>query len=200
MDQFKVKFSVNLRPSFTVIDNFIQCEGALGRLRKKALEENYEPSSAYYKGSRTYNTFRTEELKLTFERILRGKIADWDHPANGMNGKLQFCNAETPLVYHRDALNYAGILYLTPDAPFSTGTTLYAHKETKIRRVSDERRAEVFSGGYFDKTKFETVDVVGNVYNRLVLFDATNIHAASCYFGKDVTDSRLFQIFFFNLL
>ena len=198
MDHFRAKFRINLRPSFTVIDNFIQCEDALERLRNHALQEDYESASAYYKGRRTFRTFRTEELKLAFERILNGKISDWDHPANGMNGKLQFCTADTPLVYHRDSLNYAGILYLTPDAPFSTGTTLYAHKETKLRSVPDDRRAEVFSGGFFDKTKFEPVDVIGNVYNRLFLFDATNIHAASCYFGKDVTDSRLFQIFFFN--
>ena len=193
------EYNVNLRPTFTVVDNFIKCEKSLERLRCRAVGEDYELSSDYYKGRRSYNNYRTDSLKNIFEHILRGKITDWDAPQNGMNGKLQFCTAETPLVYHRDHLNYAGLLYLTPDAPFSTGTTLYAHKETKIRSVPDERRAEVFSGGFFDKTKFEAVDVIGNVYNRLVLFDATNIHAASCYFGQDVTDSRLFQIFFFTL-
>lgn len=193
------QFKVNTRPSFVVVDNFIQDEHALERLRNKALNETYEHSSAYYKGRRSYASYRTEQLKELFEELLRGEITEWDSPSNGMNGKLQFCNAETPLVYHRDYLNYAGLLYLTPDAPFSTGTTLYAHKETKLRSVPDDRRPEVFSGGFFDKTKFETVDVIGNVYNRLVLFDATNVHAASCYFGTDVTDSRLFQIFFFNL-
>jgi hypothetical protein len=57
----------------------------------------------------------------------------------------------------------------------------------------------VFKNGFLDSTEFELVDVVGNVYNRLVLFDAKMIHAASNYFGNNLNNGRLFQIFFFDL-
>ena len=33
-----------------------------------------------------------------------------------------------PIVYHNDGQTWAAMLYLNPDAPYSTGTSLYAHK------------------------------------------------------------------------
>ena len=57
----------------------------------------------------------------------------------------------------------------------------------------------VFKNGYLDSTEFEVVDVVGNIYNRMVLFDSKMFHAASNYFGKNLENGRLFQLFFFDL-
>jgi hypothetical protein len=37
------------------------------------------------------------------------------------------------------------------------------------------------------------------VYNRLVLFDAKNIHAAVNYFGDTKENSRFFHLFFFDI-
>ena len=45
----------------------------------------------------------------------------------------------------------------------------------------------------------ELVDKVGNVFNRLVLFDAKCIHAATEYYGTNISDSRFFQLFFFDI-
>jgi hypothetical protein len=56
----------------------------------------------------------------------------------------------------------------------------------------------IFAGGFFDRTRFEEVDRIGNVYNRLVLWNAKMIHAASGYFGQTIANSRLFQLFFFD--
>jgi hypothetical protein len=57
----------------------------------------------------------------------------------------------------------------------------------------------IFKTGFLDGTQFDVVDVVGNKYNRLVLFDAQLIHAASEYFGNSIENGRLFQMFFFDL-
>lgn len=51
---------------------------------------------------------------------------------------------------------------------------------------------------HLDGTSFEPVDVVGNVYNRLVIFDASCIHSASQYFGTVKENARLWQMFFFD--
>jgi len=51
---------------------------------------------------------------------------------------------------------------------------------------------------HLDGTSFEPVDVLGNVYNRLVIFDASCIHSASQYFGTVMENSRLWQMFFFD--
>jgi hypothetical protein len=65
--------------------------------------------------------------------------------------------------------------------------------------VNDNEIAKVFNSGYYDSTQFDEVDVVGNVYNRIVLFNAKLIHAAPVYFGTNVENGRLFQLFFFDL-
>jgi len=40
--------------------------------------------------------------------------------------------------------------------------------------------------------------MIGNVYNRLVIFDGKNIHSGSEYFGTGLEDSRLIHLFFFD--
>jgi hypothetical protein len=57
---------------------------------------------------------------------------------------------------------------------------------------------QIFKNNFYDKSGLEVVDVVGNVYNRLFIFNAKSIHAASEYFGDTKENSRLFQIFFFD--
>ena len=63
----------------------------------------------------------------------------------------------------------------------------------------DELHNETFSTGFYDSTQFDVVDVVGNVYNRLVIWDALTLHAATKYFGTDLHNSRLFHLFFFDV-
>ena len=52
---------------------------------------------------------------------------------------------------------------------------------------------------FYDKTSFEMVDNIANVYNRLVLFNSKNIHAAVNYFGDNIDNSRFFHLFFFDI-
>ena len=49
-----------------------------------------------------------------------------------------------------------------------------------------------------DYTKWEMVDRIGNVFNRCVMYRADNYHVSLDYFGKNMYDGRLFQVFFFN--
>ena len=52
---------------------------------------------------------------------------------------------------------------------------------------------------FYDSTSYEVVDKVANVYNRLVLWDAKAIHAATNYFGDSIENARFFQLFFFDV-
>lgn len=184
----------NVKNRLWVIDNFYQDPYAV---RNFALQQEYENSSDWYKGRRTFKQFLSPYIKSRFEEIMGIKIREWE--SHGMNGKFQFCVPEDRLVYHYDSQTWAAMIYLTPNAPPSTGTSFYAHKNTSIRHIEDHPEADsCFSGGFYDSTKFELVDTVGNVFNRLVIFDARLFHAASGYFGQNINDSRLFQIFFFD--
>lgn len=182
-------------PRFAVVDNFYKNPDSV---RDFALGLNFVEHKSYHKGKRTDECYRFEGLKEAFEKILGVKIINWDK--YGTNGCFQYCIGGDQLVYHCDGQQYAGLLYLSPDAPPQTGTSFYRSKHTKKMKVAtDGEHNIVFKNGYLDSTEFDLVDTVGNVYNRLVLFDAKLIHAASEYFGNNVNNGRLFQLFFFDI-
>jgi hypothetical protein len=192
--QFAVR-SVVSPQSLVVVDNFYENPD---EVRRFALQQTFRYSPSYHKGRRTLFSFRTDILKDKFEKILGWKIKNWEH--HGINGVFQICKTGDAVVYHTDLQQYAGVLFLTPDAPPNAGTSLYRSRITrKMKLYSGEDYGKVFGRGHLDPTDFEVVDVVGNVYNRLVLFDSQMIHAASSYFGDCPENCRLFQLFFFDL-
>ena len=192
-------FSETLKQTSWAVDNFYESPD---QIRKFALEQEYEIGGIGkgYIGNRTHEQFLFSGLKERFENIMGKKITKWEE--HGMNGRFQYCWSGQPLVYHCDRQQWGGMLYLTPNAPFECGTTLYAHKKTKARTFYDEgwdySWKDVPGDPHLDKTPFEPVDVLGNVYNRLVIFDASCIHSASEYFGTVKENCRLWQMFFFD--
>ena len=195
-------------PTALIIDNFYN---NVDEVRNYALSLEYESEENHgavgfrcESGSKKYNG-----TKEYFEYLLNVKIQDnnkeggWNYSTNGC---FQWCPNGTRLVYHCDSQNYAGIIYLTPDAPVKCGTSLLRHKkhkikDTKIFELDDwheliENKDNLFT----DKIPWEEVDNFGNIYNRLVLFNSHNIHAVTEYFGNNIKDSRLFQLFFFDIM
>jgi len=190
-------FSVNIetKPRLWIVDNFYDDPHAV---RDFALNQEFEENLDYYKGNRSKQQYIVPGTKEAFEKILGFKITNWIdvHP---MCGRFQYCTAQDDLVYHCDAQTWAGMIYLTPDAPYSCGTSLFAHKGTGLRNENDFGNINVFGEtGFYDRTKFDLVDTAGNVFNRLVLFDAKSIHSANEYFGTLKENSRLFHLFFFD--
>ena len=194
-------------PTALIIDNFYN---NVDEVRNYALSLDYESEENHgavgfrcESGSKKYNG-----TKEYFEYLLNVKIQDnnkeggWNYSTNGC---FQWCPNGTRLVYHCDSQNYAGIIYLTPDAPVKCGTSLLRHKKHKIKdnkifELDDwheliENKDNLFT----DKISWEEVDNFGNIYNRLVLFNSHNVHAVTEYFGDNINNSRLFQLFFFNV-
>jgi hypothetical protein len=184
-------------PGFWVVDNFYSDPDAV---RAFALQQEYEPSGPGkpYIGSRTYKQFLFPGLREEFESIMGRKIVEWE--SHGMNGRFQFNIEGEPLVYHADLQTWAAMIYLTPNAPYETGTMTHALKGTDIRHRNHPDVGRCFRPGSrnLDKTPFEDVDIIGNVYNRLVIFNAGYLHSACGYFGWTQENSRLWQMFFFD--
>ena len=189
---------INNVPSFIVVDNFYSNPD---EIRNLALSLDYNDDLRYHKGKRTNQRYFVDGTQRAFEKLLGTKITrfhEYDY-----NGVFQYCTPEDPLVYHCDVQSYAATIYLTPDAPPECGTSFYRSKQyPHIRKVNEndsDANNKAFAGGYYDKTKFDLVDTVGNVYNRLVIWDSRLIHSASQYFGNDKYNSRLFHLFFFDI-
>ncbi len=192
-------------PGMVVVEDFYSNPD---KVREYALAQEFKADNRYHKGARTENKTVFPGTKAFFEDILHKKITNWE--SHVYNGVFQYCVAQDPLVYHTDHQAYAAVIYLTPDAPPECGTSFYrskcngmmhAPKEQDCARLGKsaaELTEEMFAGNYYDKTRWETVDVIGNVYNRMVLWDAQKVHAASEYFGDAPDNSRLFHMFFFD--
>ena len=190
-------FSSQPRPGVWIVDNFYQDPDAI---RKFALAQEYDQGGIgkYYIGNRTKQQFLFPGLKEEFEYIMNRRIEKWEE--HGMNGRFQTCKEGEPLVYHCDPQRWAGMLYLTPNAPYQSGTSTHALKGTDVRHLSHPDIAKCFRSGSqnLDRTIFEPVDTFGNVYNRLVIFNAGYLHSATDYFGYNEDNCRLWQMFFFD--
>lgn len=179
-------------PTLIVVDNFYKDPH---QVRELALSQKLEPHPLFHKGKRTEASFANEAVRQRFEAILGKKIVNWNNPTNGV---FQVCVSTDPIVYHTDLQQLAGVIFLTPDAPLQSGTKILRSIHTKQMKVSDDAHT-VFQNGFYDSTQFEVVDQIGNVFNRLVLWDARCLHAASTYFGTNDANGRLFQVFFFDI-
>jgi hypothetical protein len=189
-----------------VVDNFYSDPDFVRDFAIKNLEFN--PSN-YHKGKRSKDRFILDGTKEKLESIIGREITNWNSETYA-NGVFQYCVANDPLVFHVDIQKYAGMVFLTKDAPFETGTSFYSSKNTgrtRFENFEDDQEAyhETFKGknaemNFYDSTQFEKIDEVGNVYNRLVLFDAKQIHAPSQYFGDAIENARFFHMFFFDVI
>ena len=191
--------SKNLNRSVWIVDNFYDDPDSI---REFGLKQDYHIGGIGrgYIGNRTHEQFLFPGLKEKFESIMGRKITKWKE--YGMNGRFQYCWAGQPQVWHCDSQQWGGMIYLTPDAPYECGTSLYAHKKNRARTYNDEgfdaAWVNIEGDPHLDGSSFEPVDVMGNVYNRLVIFDASCIHSSSGYFGTVKENCRFWQMFFFD--
>lgn len=191
-----------------VIDNFYTNAQAT---REYILTQEFKVRGNY-PGQRTIS-FANEHLKNMIEGYIQhfaGKITEWPmpHDTDGTkntkeiyNGAYQYTTSRDRTWVHNDGWNnWAGVLYLTPNAPVNSGTGIYRFKDgTRTVEEAEARgNKKILDECSQDYTKWELVDRVGNVFNRLVLFNSKQYHASLEYFGTNKENGRLFQVFFFS--
>jgi hypothetical protein len=172
-------------------------------VREFALRQEFKVRGNY-PGQRT-ESFLSDATKKTLRDILypfAGEITNW---GGEYTGSFQYTTASDRSWIHADSTtDWAAVCYLTPDAPLTAGTGIFRHKETGWSnfdyRNNDPEYLRQAPPGHDsqDYTKWEMVDRIGNVFNRLIMYRADNYHVSLDYFGKDMYDGRLFQVFFFN--
>jgi len=172
-----------------IIDNFYVNPDAV---RNYALNQPFDVKGNF-PGQRT-KPYLPDDLKNAVQHWMSpiGKISNW-FENYGYTGAFQIATAQDRTWIHADHFNkWAGVCYLTPDAPHSGGTALYQHKLSKeYRRINKD-----YEG--YDYTKWDLFDKIGNRYNRLILYRGDLFHASIDYFGDNFQNGRLFQTFFFD--
>jgi glycosyltransferase involved in cell wall biosynthesis len=176
-----------------VVDNFYANPD---EIRNYALTQvEYEEDIRWYKGMRSKTTYRPKGLKESFEHIMGQKIVDFE---SGYNGVFQIMKSSDPQVYHYDSQRWAGMIYLTPNAPIISGTRLHKSKINGTRHRDEPECDVAFQGDFYDSTKFDITDSAANIYNRLLIMDAGSFHSAGPYFGNSMESGRLTHLFFFD--
>lgn len=183
-----------MQTSLIIVDNFYN---NVDEVRQFALSLPFDVTGNY-PGSRT-KTYINDGVKEVISNIIKphaGNVTNW-HEVDGLTGSFQIATAMDRTWIHADTYNtWAGVCYLTPDAPLSSGTGLFRHKETNRRSVSASEDQSMFQS--YDYTKWDMVDKIGNIYNRLILYRGDFFHASLDYFGSNLENGRLFQVFFIS--
>jgi predicted O-methyltransferase YrrM len=189
-----------------VIDNFYN---NAYETRKYVLTQEFLVRGNY-PGQRTisYANNHLRDIIQKYVEPFGGKITDFPIPKEDgsdaskiYNGSFQFTTSRDRSWVHIDGFNnWAGVLYLTPNAPLSSGTSFYnfydgATCKRDMELLENKEETDKYSQ---DMTKWKKVDQVGNLFNRLILFNSNRFHMSMDYFGDSKENGRLFQVFFFS--
>ena len=169
------------------VDNFFDDPDSLRRLAL-SLDYRSRSGSEYYEGQRSaqLHTVNADLHASICSRIITeyyGYSADHaTYTASTFFHKtLATDTADTQWLndrVHVDSAILTGIVYLNPSAPISAGTQTYAR----------------IDGSYVPDI------IMGNRYNRLVVYPADQPHSAMALTGRDHSDARLVLLFFLEAI
>lgn len=195
-----------------VVDDFYPNPDAV---RRKAMELAYaEPEDIT--GLRTPPYFPTGVKKL-IEDAFGFRITQWADRPNELSNGCFFLSlakgrdAERVGVHFDSPVDWITmVLYMTPDAPVSAGTSLWQHKATGLTanptsrdarrlRIPRERMESILERDSHNRSRWLEIDRVGNRYNRAVAYPAGLLHSASQHFGSNSRTGRIYQSFHFGV-
>lgn len=194
-----------------IVENFYSNPDAV---RALAIQSNYKSAAKLnYPGYESQKKFNSTHIKKAFEKLIGKEIEDDE--GRYLFGGFRLITEETGAILkvHADTIiDWAGLVFLTPNAPLDAGLGIFKHKETGlISPPSDEEARElgfedanefekkVVRRDMADFSKWELVSYVGPVYNRLVLFRGSQLyHAPLKGFGTDPSNCRITHNFFFR--
>lgn len=102
---------------------------------------------------------------------------------------------------HFDEWSWVGVLYLSAGEGARGGTSFFRHRPSGLTSIKQARSKGERDALFADSTREEAWDLIHEVrlrFNRLVLFRPQFFHQASCYFGRELSECRLYQLFAFN--
>lgn len=154
-----------------VVENFLDNPDIV---RQSVLDLDFNQTGDF-PGLRTDRADKDYEnyVQEKIESVLGASVKEWVQDSF----RFQLCLENDDTWIHKDETDWAGILYLTPDAPVESGTGIY-------RKQNDS---------------WELITSIGNIYNRLALYNGRLYHRSIVPgFGNCIRTGRLTQVFFFN--
>lgn len=154
-----------------IVDNFLERPDLV---RESVLALPFEGTGPYpgYRSDRAERDYEAY-IKEKLEKILNLKIKEFKYDSF----RFQLCTENVETWVHKDETEWAGVLYLTPNAPVEAGTGIF----------------------YDTGNSYELESGLGNVYNRIVIYRGKLLHKSMLPgFGNSKETGRLTQVFFFD--
>ncbi|QNN71710.1 hypothetical protein H9L16_15125 [Thermomonas carbonis] len=102
----------------------------------------------------------------------------------------------------RALCRYAGVLYLTPDAPEHCGTSFYRQRMPNgqlggntVNKPHDNL-VQALGTRFLPPDSFVEDVRIPNKFNRLIVYSSAMIHSATAYCGNVLADERMAAVFF----
>jgi hypothetical protein len=202
---------ISMHSKVIIVDNFYTKPE---RVRALALTSDYANiAPTDYPGYASKLRLETDTLKNLFGSLVDSELNV--DKARFTWGGFRFITEESGKYtkVHADvATDWAGMVYLTPNAPMSAGTAFFRHKETGFEAPPTNREAralgfsdaaefddKVIRRDKADLSKWEQTTLIKPVYNRLILFRGCEFyHAPIGGCGNSPETARLTHSFFFN--
>ena len=199
VNDFKRKYSTvdTLKPAVEILNLGISKEYTPNLIIVDNFYENPDNVRDIVIDNPPHSITHTNYIKNKIESIMNCKITSLDKYNSEHTNNLSV--SSDPILIKTSEHQYSAVIFLTPNAPINGGITLYRSKHTKKMTVSDSDKSTVFQNGNQDITEFEPVDVIGNLYNRLVIFNTHLIHSISHNFGTNNKNGRLTQTLSFDI-
>jgi hypothetical protein len=196
-----------------IVDDFYANPDAV---RRRALRSHYaDITPTDYPGYGSKQTIDSASLRDRFRELIGAELNI--DTSRFTWGGFRFITEESgkhPKVHADVAVDWAGMVYLTPDVPMRSGTAFFRHRETGFDAPPTDREAralgfadasefddKVIRRDKADLSKWEQIARIGPVYNRLILFrGAEHYHAPMGGYGDSPETARLTHIFFFNII
>lgn len=193
-----------------IIDNFYDDPEMI---RGEALKLNYNkhPEDTY-PGKNSDKVIYDKKIHNKFEKILQKKLTPANH-----NGIFRISKNDDSFKQdiHVDVnFDYIGIIYLNNEnLNEKSGTSFWYHTEYKIDKIPNDIH-EINRLGYsshdelftemtyvhgIDRKKWVNYHTVIPKFNRLLIFNCMLWHSHGENFGTNKYDSRMVQLFFFNI-
>lgn len=184
-----------MKPEFLVFDNFYQSPDAI---RERALCLRYwdcrrHPTGGNWPGVRSaYISDVSPDVFIEFTSLIYN-IFGWEKEKKVyFETNFQGCReSDGDSWVHQDIMiqnhTHVGLVYLTPNPSKDSGTILYEPKK--------ELDFEDDSG---NPDHYNVADVADNVYNRCIIYSPDYWHKSNVYFGNNIDNCRLTQVFFFR--
>jgi len=200
-----------VRSKIIIVDDFYRVPD---KVRERALTSRYANiAETDYPGFASQLRIDAASLRNSFSDLIASDL-NLDG-ARFTWGGFRFITEESgrrPKVHADIAVDWAGMVYLTPGVPASAGTGLYRHKETGFEGPPKDREAralgfsdasefddKVIRRDKADLSKWDLTTLLAPTYNRLVLFRGADFyHAPLGGVGDSPETARLTHIFFFN--